>query len=97
MNRGQRVALGIAAIVVGVLLYVVALALLWSWFLVPLGLPPIGLWHAYGIFLVLRLVLPANEVLATIQGHNDARRRLQFLLARPVVAMTFGFLASLAM
>lgn len=27
-------------------------SVLWGWFLVPLGLPIIGLWHAYGLSLI---------------------------------------------
>lgn len=27
-------------------------SVLWSWFIVPLGLPAVGLWHAYGLALI---------------------------------------------
>lgn len=35
-----------------------AASILWGWFLVPLGLPPIGVWHMWGISLTLGVIRP---------------------------------------
>ena len=32
------------------------LSLMWKWFMVPLGVPPIGIAHAYGIWSVVSMV-----------------------------------------
>ena len=33
---------------------------LWAWFIVPLGVPSVGVAHAYGVILLARLLAPAR-------------------------------------
>lgn len=49
----------LAAVVLGIVLtasQAFAFSLLWGWFVVPLGAPPIGALHAYGLSLMISLL-----------------------------------------
>lgn len=43
-----------------------AIALLWGWFIVPLGVAAIGILHAFGVYLVGRVIIGAGR-----KAHDD--------------------------
>lgn len=63
----------------------VAVKLLWSWFMVPLGLAALSYWHAYGIVLLVSLVTHTST-------DADLKRRLLNSILLPVVSIVFGAL-----
>lgn len=69
-------------------------ATLWSWFLVPLGLPAISIWHAYGIgTLTMFLVPPAVKA----PGDTDWPIVIGQAVSRPILALAIGALMRGAM
>lgn len=50
---------GVIVLLFGLILFdAFALQIMWGWFVVPLGVPPVGLAHAYGVFLLWLLFKP---------------------------------------
>lgn len=88
--------IAIAAVVAGSLLTGWAGMTLWGWFVVPLGLPAIGLWHALGLSLLVQLVTvkrPANRK----GDDNDLRYHLGSLfyaVCLPLAALGMGWCAN---
>lgn len=67
-------------------------ATLWGWFAVPLGGPPIGVFHAIGlsaILLLLRTEKPDNSSLTW----GWIRRLTVSAISRPATAITIGAVA----
>ena len=65
-----------------------ALMLLWNWFLVPLGLPPItGVPAAVGIGLVAGLLASSYRP----SKDKSISELLTFLFVRPLVILLFGY------
>lgn len=67
----------------------------WTWFLVPLGVPEIGFWHAAGLDLALAIVLlisfPRSDV------PFDHGKDIEWMIAKRIVAalaLGFGFIIS---
>jgi hypothetical protein len=72
---------------VGMLYYAWTLTVLWTWFLVPLGMPAIKLAHAYGIGLIAGLFKAApNET----KGEKDLLSELVTWAVKPVIALAVG-------
>jgi hypothetical protein len=69
-------------------------AQLWRWFFVPLGLPAIVLWHAYGLMIVLAFAMPSPDApksdkpVLTQAGEMAARVALF-----PAMSLLFGYIA----
>lgn len=67
----------------------VCLVPLWGWFMVPLGVPQIGLWWAIGLGAVAALFTP------TMPPWKDgkAKEHMVAILAKPPLALALGWLA----
>ena len=48
-------------VVAGVFLNALTILLLWNWFVVPLGLKPVGYWHALGLSLFVSFIRGADK------------------------------------
>lgn len=74
---------------------------LWGWFIVPLGISAIGLWHAAGISFLLSSFLGIRGFdLKTPDNRSAGEKCFSqiFLVAvLPAAALLFGWLAKLAM
>jgi len=67
-----------------------ALSLLWSWFMVPLGLPPIGIAWAIGISIVIGYLTNHNE---KKKGEEvDSTHVVIVAFMRPVFAVGIGYI-----
>ena len=62
---------------------------LWWWLLVPLGLPPVGLWHALGLGWFVTLV----TYRATDEKGYTWEQYWQFCVWAPLIALGAGWLA----
>lgn len=58
-----------AHVILGGAVRAFAITYLWKWFVVPLGLPPIGIAHAYGLSLCLMVMTPHAWMMG-IEGGN---------------------------
>jgi len=68
------------------------LALLWKWFVTPLGVPAISVVHAIGI----------NFILTTVRGVSDPKKQIKFetitySILFNLVGLFFGYLIHLVM
>jgi ABC-type Mn2+/Zn2+ transport system permease subunit len=63
---------------------------LWFWFLVPFGLPVIGILQTMGVSIALRfLIIPAKPEKS---DEKDVTEKVIFAIAYPLVALGFGWL-----
>ena len=79
-----------------------ALSVLWGWFIVPLGIPPIGMAHVFGLLVLWMTVTPpepdAKETeLTTDEQLKAVGSRIGTRLVRPWVGLGLGWLAHYAM
>jgi hypothetical protein len=75
-------------------LYVGAvLWLLWTWFLVPLGVPQIGVAWAIGISCIAALLNPAQKEDQSDDDFVDALKRLGSILTKPAIILLIGWCA----
>lgn len=56
-KTGLKIIVAILMLPVVFVIFSLALRDLWNWFVAPLGAPTIGMYHAYGLSLVCRLVI----------------------------------------
>lgn len=95
LNALTYIALSIA----GIALTGLAISLLWQWFLVPLGVIPIGIAHAFGLSLIVMFF--------KLRGHKDfvkevlvqkSKSRQWFeCFATPVFAIVIAYITTLFM
>ena len=68
-----------------------ALSVLWTWFVVPLGVKAISIPHAYGLMLVGGMFLGARG----IKDNNDKEQWIESIIQAiviPAVALLFGWI-----
>ena len=65
----------------------VQVRLLWQWFAVPAGAPPVGVAHAFGLALLAAAMSPAPT------GPTTLRREVTGRLARAAQRVVLGFVA----
>jgi len=82
------------AILVG-LLRAYALYQLWSWFVVPLGAPKIGMAHAYGLSLVG--ALSSSGIIYKKQTEEEELGQKALMVAIPLFSLGLGYIAHLFM
>lgn len=70
-------------------LHGVALSVLWGWFLVPFGLPPIGLAWAVGLGCVSGMLVPTPPPVSK----DDAFNHQVSIFLKPIVVLCVGFVA----
>jgi hypothetical protein len=97
---GSRVAgclgtliLGVGAEVAGALLNGWVLSVLWGWFLVPLGIPPILILHAIGVGVTISLLTshgPKGKDERT--STEKMREAIAFMFMTPLVALAMGWI-----
>ena len=70
--------------------------ILWAWFIAPFGLPPLGYWKAFGVFLFMgfsmRRLADLFELRNPSTFEEDAKR-LALAGVSCAFALMFGFLA----
>ena len=84
---------GFAAGILSMLLYGVSISFLWKWFIVPLGVLPLSILHAYGILLVMR-ALQSNTP-STKDERDDKQKATDSFsmgLVTPVLLMLIGWI-----
>lgn len=78
---------GFVGLVVGASIWRgLALSILWGWFIVPLGLPPIGIAIAIGLSLTLSVLVPANR-----SKGEDITQEILAAFITPLIALCFGW------
>jgi hypothetical protein len=60
---------------------------LWGWFMVPLGLPPIGIAWAIGLSTIFAMVAPTPAP----APEGKAKNHLVAIIAKPALALVSGF------
>lgn len=65
-----------------------ALWLMWSWFLVPIGLPPVSFLMATGIVLTVDLVMPSSGY---VPDDHKIKYLLNNILLKPMCDVAMGF------
>lgn len=85
---GAMAFVGAVAIYGGFVLYI-----LWGWFVVPLGVPPIGIAWAIGISAVSALLVPTPPS----PTEDQRTEHLAGVLAKPLIALAIGWVAKSAM
>lgn len=78
---------------------------LWGWFIVPLGVMPLGYWQAYGVDIMIGLVALATMTNATLAdmtraAENDESSTLSTTLAKTIsyaLALGTGYIAHVFM
>ncbi len=84
---------GIIVAVIATVLNTVAIAWLWAWFLVPLGLMKIGYIHAMGIEMTARYILNQYS-----WADHEAEKEIHWgvkiaqVIFKPLIAMFFGWI-----
>ena len=70
--------------------------LLWGWFIVPLGMPEVGLALALGISVLVSAITPVNYHLMEKEGRSSFYK-IVFNLIMNAVLLGFGFIVHLFM
>jgi hypothetical protein len=66
--------------------------LMWSWYMVPLGVPAIGIAHAIGIDLLVSLT--AHQTIPVKDGDKEfAQKQLIRMFTRPVIILLVAWIA----
>jgi hypothetical protein len=68
---------------------------LWSWFIVPLGVPEIGFFHALGIVIFVGFVAGFRNSYSEFQNAQDCKIIIDcvlYLYVRPILVLVFGWL-----
>lgn len=78
-------------------------SVLWGWFIVPLGVAPIGVLHASGIAIVVSAFLGSRGLRAdhhaaeNTSGHDRIGEAIVWTILWPLVVLFFGWLIRLMM
>lgn len=90
---------GVVTIPVALFLKAFALCYLWEWFIVPLGMDPIGKAHALGIATVVCMLTPDHTPKSSDDGDPFAKMLSAIFVSvfGPLFALFFGWLAHLMM
>lgn len=84
-------------IVLGMLINGIVLSFLWQWFLVPLGLPALGLIHAMGVGLIVRYLTYQTVNCKKEDDQQQVWVQLASSLLYPLFILLFGFIVHLFM
>jgi hypothetical protein len=60
------------------------LKVMWGWFMVPLGLRPVGIAHALGISLLVGLLAGSEE------SNKEPAKRFIGMIIKPIIYLIFG-------
>ena len=66
-----------------------AIATLWEWFVVPLGMPSLSWPHAYGLSVLIGFV----TIITPHETKGETLRQLILFFLKPVAAVFFGWVA----
>jgi len=72
MNKSKYIPICIIGTLLSLIVYGLTLSILWEWFLVPLGLPEITGPHAYGIAIMIALVLCMSLAKVVISANDNS-------------------------
>ena len=62
IGNGEYILWGLALLTPMALFWGWSVKLLWSWFVVPLGVPPVNIFHAMGLYFTVRVVTAVFSV-----------------------------------
>lgn len=68
------------------MLHAFVLRYLWAWFVVPLGLPSIGMAHAYGISMLVGLMTPYRD-----NKKSEWSEVVALAILRPLLCLLFAW------
>jgi hypothetical protein len=88
---------GIASLVIGVILNGWVLMILWAWFNVPLGFPPLSLVQSMGIALIVHYLTAHYQKEPKEKADGEFARAVGSTFFGPLVALGFGYLIHLFM
>lgn len=97
MNRNKIIVVLIAGVPLVILLHASVLSALWGWFIVPLGVAPIGIAHAFGLAVLakyLRSQFALNSTPVELQSVAKATQRLYESVAGALAALLVGWIAA---
>jgi hypothetical protein len=100
-NDGALIVLTVLVATVGVVLLPTSVSYLWWWFVVPLGAPPIGIMHAFGLAILWNML--SAVVLSSCKTSGPKREYTASVAfaetftetAKPAAALVFGYVAHL--
>lgn len=88
-----ELALAIVILLASMPLWGWALSKLWLWFLVPLGVPRVGMWHASGVAIVIALMRAnADKAFTLSQQDVPIWWRVGWEFVTPFCALGLGLL-----
>jgi hypothetical protein len=79
----------VAFVGLGIFINAITFNLLWLWFMVPLGLMPIGIGHSYGLMLIVGFLRGTK---AESKGEKEWQIQLAEAILLPVIALVLGFI-----
>jgi len=94
-ERGCNDLLGLTATLSALVTKVIAIKLLWLWFLVPLGVMDINFGHAFGIVLLVRMIIIEKPVYS--DGKYIEMMKAFTMASTYALAILLGFIIQLAM
>lgn len=69
---------------------------LWGWFMVPLGVPSIGYWHAVGILSLISVLMGSRGLTYRSMQDKEAKIYEIFIVAIiPAISLLVGWIAKL--
>jgi hypothetical protein len=101
LNVAVRIAAAVLGVpphalaVLSIPLHALSVLLLWHWFAVPLGVPPLTLWHAAGISLFVGYIAAPPTLYKDLKEDNGVATVA--LVLRPLFAIGFGCIYHLLM
>ena len=108
-EEAKTIAIGCLAIIIvtpfAIMLRGFVLTRLWLWFLVPLGLPAIGLWHAYGLSILIALFTSGMGRIPSNKDEDERRsiiyhsvfRLIGYSIGGPLLLWLLGLVCYCAM
>lgn len=69
-----------------------ALSYLWSWFIVPFGIPAITAWHGAGLFIVKGLLFGKYQKENEESPWKKLGGQIVFAILAPLFALIFGYI-----
>lgn len=79
--------LGVAVLLIAIVLRGIAISIMWTWFVVPLGVPSIGVAHAIG-FSAIAAALTRDHP----EDKRSTRQVLILAFAKPIALVAIGWI-----
>jgi MFS family permease len=80
----------VGVLIIGSIIRGWALSYLWEWFIVPFGLPTLGIAHAIGISMVVAFL--THELNSNSDEGAEIGRAIGIAMIYPFIALLFGYI-----